>query len=345
MKRDIYKSEYDYQLPKELIAQYPSENRSDSKLLSLNEDGFEINHFKKIKKFFKPSDLILVNETKVFNARLNLRKDSGGNAEIFILKILNKFEALCLTKSINIKKRVQKLHTEKFPIQINICSREGEQLRIKFNQDIAKLCELIGDIPIPPYIKRDNEVLDKDRYQTIFANNKFMTSVAAPTASLHFDEKLFKNIENFCSVRKINLSVGLGTFKPLPDTAITANSKLHTEEYEISEEVADSVNRQIKSGNRVIALGTTTLRALESSWNSDAKKIEHGKFKTDMFIKEGFQFNVVSTLITNFHLPQSSLLMLVCAFGGKDNVFRAYNYAIENKLRFFSYGDAMIINR
>lgn len=344
MQKDIYKSDYDYEIPDELIARYPLKNRTDSKLLSCNK-SFNIHDFSSIPSLLKKDDLIVFNETKVFKARLILHKESGSTAEIFVNKIISKYEAECLTKGLNLKKKVQILKTGTFPIKINIYKKQNNSVLIKFNQEIKNLCESIGKIPIPPYLNREEEEIDKKRYQTVFAKESKNESAAAPTASLHFDDNLYEKIKTDFDTCVINLSVGLGTFKPLSDEPINNLSKLHEENFYISKNTSEIINDHIKNKKRVVAIGTTTLRALESAWDSDSQSILHGNQSTDIFIKEGFRFNVVNTLVTNFHLPQSSLLILVSAFAGKELIFSAYKYAIGKKLRFFSYGDAMIIER
>ena len=344
MQKDIYKSDYDYEIPDELIARYPLKNRTDSKLLSCNK-SFNIHDFSSLPSLLKKDDLIVFNETKVFKARLILFKESGSVAEIFVNKIISKYEAECLTKGINLKKKIQILKTSTFPIKINIYDKRKNSVLIKFNQEIKNLCESIGKVPIPPYLNREEEEIDKKRYQTVFAKESKNESAAAPTASLHFDDNLYKNIKTDFDTCVINLSVGLGTFKPLSDKPINNSSKLHEENFYISKNTSEKINNHIKNKKRVVAIGTTTLRALESAWDSDNQIMLPGNQSTDIFIKEGFKFNVVNALVTNFHLPQSSLLMLVSAFAGKELIFSAYKYAIEKKLRFFSYGDAMIIER
>ena len=344
MQKDIYKSDYDYEIPDELIARYPLKNRTDSKLLSCNK-SFNIHDFSSLPSLLKKDDLIVFNETKVFKARLILFKESGSVAEIFVNKIISKYEAECLTKGINLKKKIQILKTSTFPIKINIYDKRKNSVLIKFNQEIKNLCESIGKVPIPPYLNREEEEIDKKRYQTVFAKESKNESAAAPTASLHFDDNLYKNIKTDFDTCVINLSVGLGTFKPLSDEPINNSSKLHEENFYISKNTSEKINNHIKNNKRVVAVGTTTLRALESAWDSDNQIMLPGNQSTDIFIKEGFKFNVVNALVTNFHLPQSSLLMLVSAFAGKEFIFSAYKYAIEKKLRFFSYGDAMIIER
>ena len=345
MPRDIYKSDFDYQIPEELIAKHPATKRIDSKILSFADKKFKISSFADIEKFFQEDDLIMFNETTVYKARLLFTKDSGAIAEIFVSKIKNKFTAECLTKGLNLQKKIQILRAEQFPIKIEILEKKPSCVVIKFNQDVQQLCTTIGHVPIPPYLNRADEDTDKERYQTVFANSKFIESVAAPTASLHFDEELFASITNKFNTSKISLAVGLGTFKPLSDDPITQHSKLHEEDFYISDDAAKKINKQLKSNKRIIAIGTTTLRALEGAWCNKSKCVKSGRNSTDLFIKEGYRFNVVNTLVTNFHLPQSSLLMLVSAFSGKEFILSAYKYAIENQLRFFSYGDAMIIER
>ncbi|MDC3098818.1 tRNA preQ1(34) S-adenosylmethionine ribosyltransferase-isomerase QueA [Gammaproteobacteria bacterium] len=344
MQKDIYKSDYHYEIPDKLIARYPLKKRTDSKLLSCNK-SFNIHDFSSLPSLLKKDDLIVFNETKVFKARLILQKESGSKAEIFVNKIISKFEAECLTKGLNLKKKVQILKSSTFPIKITIYEKQNNSVLIKFNQEIKNLCESIGKVPIPPYLDREEEEIDKKRYQSVFAKESKNESAAAPTASLHFDDNLYEKIKTDFDTCVINLSVGLGTFKPLSDEPINNLSKLHEENFYISKNTSEIINDHIKNKKRVVAIGTTTLRALESAWDSDSQIILHGNQSTDIFIKEGFKFNVANALITNFHLPQSSLLMLVSAFAGKELIFSAYKYAIEKKLRFFSYGDAMIIER
>ena len=345
MQEDIYKSDYDYNLPEDLIAKYPPSLRTDSKLLALKKNECLIYKFSEIIDLLDPSDILVLNETKVNPARLKLTKNTGGKIEILILESLNKFSAKCLTRGLNKKLKKQTIFAPNFPINIIIKKDYGDTVEIEFDQSINHLCEAIGNMPIPPYLNRPSEDIDKERYQSVFANKNFQNSVAAPTASLHFDENLLENISKRIHICKLNLNVGLGTFKPLSNDPINSSTKLHLEKFHIPEQTADCINQGIKDGRRIIALGTTTLRALEAAWCNNKNLLRSGNMATDIFIFEGFKFNVVNTLITNFHLPQSSLLMLVSAFGGKDKILNAYQYAIKHKLRFFSYGDAMIIER
>ena len=237
------------------------------------------------------------------------------------------------------------LKAENFPLKIQILNNDNGLVHIKFNQNIDALCESIGHVPIPPYLNRADQEDDVDRYQTVFANHKFIESAAAPTASLHFDDELFNSISKNFNTCKISLAVGLGTFKPLSDDPITELTTLHDEDFFISDDAAQLINKQMQNNKRIIAIGTTTLRALEAAWCNKDKIVLSGKSTTNIFIKEGYKFNVVNSLVTNFHLPQSSLLMLVSAFSGKEFILSAYKHAIDKQLRFFSYGDAMIIER
>ena len=345
MQKDIYKSDYYYELPEDLIAKYPVKNRTSSKLLHLDGRDIHLDEFASIQDELNDDDILIINETKVIPARLKLKKQTGGSVELLVLNKINKNVGNCLTKGLNKKIKEQTLYSDNFPVKIVIVNDHEDSVEIKFSQSIDNLCDAIGHIPIPPYLNRSDEELDRDRYQSVFANDKHKNSVAAPTASLHFDTELMNSLENKLTVCKISLDIGLGTFKPLKDERITNKSKLHEEDFFISDSAAKVLNEAISANKRLVALGTTALRALESAYDISTKKIKSGHQSTNIFIYEGYKFNVVDSLITNFHLPESSLLMLVSAFAGKENIFNAYKYAIKNKMRFFSYGDAMIIKK
>ena len=346
MDNDIYKSDYFYDLPQDLIAKYPLKERTMSKLLCLDESDYRIVNFPDIVKKLDRNDLLVINETKVFQARLELNKKTGGRVEILIVEKINKFTANCLTRGLNKKLLKQRLFSAKFPLDIKIItSSDNKFTRIEFSQSIDKICSTIGSMPIPPYLKRQGEQIDEERYQSVFSNNKYNNSVAAPTASLHFDKELLIKLSEETTIAKISLDVGYGTFQPIKSNKIPIESTLHTENFYIPKNINKEIKKCRSNGGRVIALGTTTLRALESAYNVVKKEMNTGHQSTDIFIKDGYKFKVVDSLITNFHLPESSLLMLVCAFGDKSNVMNAYEYAIKNKLRFFSYGDAMLIEK
>ena len=338
------KTDFGYDLPSELIAKYPSQQRTESKTLIL-DNKFTIQFFKDTLNHFAEYDLVVLNETKVRPARILLQKDSGGYVEILILQKTTKYRAVCLAKGLNRKKTNQTLYSSNFPVKIKIISNVSKDIEIEFDQDIDQLCMEIGQMPIPPYLGREAEEIDIERYQTVFANDERLGSAAAPTASLHMDDEFLKNVEQATQVCKINLNVGYGTFEPLADGLIDSSTKLHEEDYYISANSADLINNTIRNNGKILSVGTTTLRALESAFDQKSHKVISGHQSTDIFISPGYEFKVVDGLVTNFHLPESSLLMLVAAFAGKDNIMKAYNYAIQEKMRFFSYGDAMIIKQ
>ena len=338
------KTDFNYELPSELVAQYPAQQRTESKTLIL-DDKHSILDFKDTLKHFAEYDLVVLNDTKVRPARLLLQKDSGGDVEILVLKKITKYRASCLAKGLNRKKTNQTLYAPNFPVKIKIMSNGGKDIEIEFDQDIDHLCKEIGQMPIPPYLGRQAEKIDIERYQTVFANEEHLGSAAAPTASLHIDDAFLKKIEEATQVCKINLNVGYGTFEPLADGLIDSATKLHEEDYYISANSADLINKTLENKGKVLSVGTTTLRALESAFDQKSHKVISGHHSTDIFISPGYRFKVVDGLVTNFHLPESSLLMLVAAFAGKDNIMKAYKYAVQEKMRFFSYGDAMIIKQ
>ena len=338
------KTDFSYNLPSELVAQYPSKHRTKSKTLILDDKRMIVD-FKDTLQHFTEYDLVVLNETKVRPARILLQKDSGADVEILILQKTTKYRAECLAKGLNRKKTHQTLYSPNFPVKIKIISNASKSIEIEFDQDIEKLCVEIGKMPIPPYLGREAEELDVERYQTVFANDERLGSAAAPTASLHMDDEFLKKVEQATQVCKINLNVGYGTFEPLADGLIDSATKLHEEDYYISANSADLINNTLENKGKVLSVGTTTLRALESAFDQKSQKVNSGHQSTDIFISPGYKFKVVDGLVTNFHLPESSLLMLVAAFAGKDNIMKAYKYAVQEKMRFFSYGDAMIIKQ
>ena len=338
------KTDFSYNLPSELVAQYPSKHRTKSKTLILDDKRMIVD-FKDTLQHFTEYDLVVLNETKVRPARILLQKDSGADVEILILQKTTKYRAECLAKGLNRKKTHQTLYSPNFPVKIKIISNASKSIEIEFDQDIEKLCVEIGKMPIPPYLGREAEELDVERYQTVFANDERLGSAAAPTASLHMDDEFLKKVEQATQVCKINLNVGYGTFEPLADGLIDSATKLHEEDYYISANSADLINNTLENKGKVLSVGTTTLRALESAFDQKTQKVISGHQSTDIFISPGYKFKVVDGLVTNFHLPESSLLMLVAAFAGKDNIMKAYKYAVQEKMRFFSYGDAMIIKQ
>jgi S-adenosylmethionine:tRNA ribosyltransferase-isomerase len=326
-------SEFDYDLPPELVAQHPVPQRSASRLLHLDAASGTLQDLKfgDLPLLIDPQDVLVLNDTRVVKARLAGRKSSGGKIELFIERALNKREALALIKASHAPAPGAEVFIGKVAVKIE--AREGELYRVRFAQDIDGVLERFGAVPLPPYIRHAAQAEDAERYQTVYA--RVPGAVAAPTAGLHFDAGMLKKLERKgASIAKVTLHVGFGTFQPVRVAEVEAH-RMHAERYRISSEVMSSI-----SGKRVLAVGTTSLRALEAAALSG--KLEG---ETDLFITPGFEFRVVKRLLTNFHLPKSTLLMLACAFGGKDQVLRAYSHAIDERYRFFSYGDAMLIER
>jgi S-adenosylmethionine:tRNA ribosyltransferase-isomerase len=337
---------FDYHLPEELIAQYPASRRDESLLMVLNRTTREIQHtiFKELPEFLSAGDLIVLNNTKVIPARLIGRRErTNGKVEMLLLSPKGEGYWNALVKRSNRIKPNTKVIFGDGRLTAQILDKTGEEGRlVKFehNGDLKDLLDEFGKPPLPPYIKREAESNDKERYQTIYAKRD--GAVAAPTAGLHFTESIFgllkeKNIKTV----ELTLHVGLGTFQPVR-TEDLEDHVLHAERFEITPEVAQKVNDTKLSSGKIVAVGTTCVRALESSADSDGKLIPRSGF-TDAFIYPGFRFNVVDALITNFHLPKSTLLMLVSAFAGREFVMEAYAEAVKKGYRFYSYGDAMLI--
>ena len=320
-------SEFDYDLPGELIAQHPAPQRSASRLLHLDASGaLRDLAFTDLPSLVDARDVVVLNDTRVIKARLFGRKASGGRVEIFVERIAGQRDALALIRAGHSPKPGTEVMID--GVSATVQGREGELYRVRFSEDVADVLERHGNVPLPPYIRHAPDAGDAERYQTVYAEAP--GAVAAPTAGLHFDEKILEGIRRRgATVAKLTLHVGFGTFQPLR-SAVVEEHHMHKERFSIPEST-----RKALAGKRVLAVGTTSLRALESATEGE----------TDLFIFPGFQFRVVNRLLTNFHLPKSTLLMLVSAFAGKENIFRAYRHAIEKKYRFFSYGDAMLIER
>ncbi|MEK6589200.1 MAG: tRNA preQ1(34) S-adenosylmethionine ribosyltransferase-isomerase QueA [Nitrospinota bacterium] len=349
-------SDFDYYLPRGLIAQYPARERDSSRLLILDRKDGRVEHtiFKYITDYLTPSDLLVLNNTSVFPARLiGRKKNTGGMVEVFLLKEMS--DEKSTTPFPSFRKRglrggrwevLVKCKGDKENLEVIFgegdleCGISGSEAIFKCDGDMYELLEKYGKVPLPPYIKRDIvPSLDYERYQTVYAEKR--GAVAAPTAGLHFTKELLEKLEkNGTDIAKVTLHVGYGTFKPVKNEIIKGH-KIDPEYYEITESEAEKVNSAVKSGKRIIAAGTTTVRALESSVYND--KVNAIKGYTNLFIYNGFNFRIMKGLITNFHLPKSTLLMLVCAFAGRDLILNAYHEAIKKDYRFYSYGDAMLI--
>ena len=337
-------SDYYFDLPKELIAQDPLEDRSASRLLVMDRQTGATSHhiFKEICSFLKPGDCLVLNNTKVIPARLlGAKEDTGAAVEILLLKRMENDVWETLVKPGKKLRPGAKVVFGDGRLRAEILDVEEDGNRlVKFFYDgiWEEVLDSLGEMPLPPYIT--HKLQDKNRYQTVYA--KFEGSAAAPTAGLHFTEELLKEIkEKGVDIARVTLHVGLGTFRPVKVDDVE-NHHMHSEFYMIDEEAAEKINRAKENGHKVICVGTTSCRTIESAAD------ENGKLKacsgwTEIFIYPGYQFKVLDELITNFHLPESTLVMLVSALAGKENIMHAYEVAVQEKYRFFSFGDAMII--
>jgi S-adenosylmethionine:tRNA ribosyltransferase-isomerase len=335
-------TEFDYELPASLVAQYPCAERSSSRLLHLDKKTGEIIHrqFVDLVALLNPNDLLVINDTRVIPARLFGRKASGGKVEILIERVLDDKKCLAHVRASKAPKIGGKLILGQ-NAELVVVAREDDlfELEVISEDNLWQILEQYGHIPLPPYIERSDENFDQERYQTVYGKHK--GAVAAPTAGLHFDEILLQQIKDkgIKSVA-VTLHVGAGTFQPVRVENIKQH-KMHGEYMTVSPEVCDAVNFTKANSGRVFAVGTTSVRALETAASSGEIKPYSGM--TNIFIYPGYHFNCVDGLITNFHLPKSTLLMLVAAFAGYENVMHAYQVAIADKYRFYSYGDAMLL--
>lgn len=335
-------TDFTYNLPQELIARYPLEKRSASRLLCLDKKTGAIIHrqFTDLLDLISQNDLLVCNNTQVISARLFGRKETGGRIEMLVERILDEHRVLAhIRASKSPKPQCTLLFSEN--ITFEVLQRRDDLFELHCNdpRPILDVLEAIGEIPLPPYFERAPEESDKERYQTIYAEHK--GSVAAPTAGLHFDEDLFQKIKaKGIEMAYVTLHIGAGTFAPVRIENITEH-KMHAEYVNVSPTVCEQIKATKKRGGRVIAVGTTACRSLETACLSG--EIQPFSGDTDIFIYPGFQFRCVDALITNLHLPGSTLLMLVAALAGHENIMRAYQEAISERYRFFSYGDAMFI--
>lgn len=336
-------ADFDYDLPQEQIAQTPVEPRHDSRLLVLKRADRTLEHafFWQVDRYLQPGDLLVINETRVIPARIYAKKiPGGGKAELLLLKKQDSQTWTALGGGKGLKEGRQLFITDDLKAEI-LQVLAGPERLVRFDRPIEPYLEQIGHVPLPPYIHKHLD--DPERYQTVYA--KQPGSAAAPTAGLHFTPELLeKIIGQGIQIAKLNLHVGLDTFAPVTEKNPN-NHKIHTEWCDFPEEAAEKVAQTKKSGGRVIAVGTTSVRTLETAARSsgEGRIVEPYSGPTDLFILPGFEFRVVDALITNFHLPKSTLLMLVSAFAGRDLILEAYQTAVEEKYRFFSFGDAMLI--
>jgi S-adenosylmethionine:tRNA ribosyltransferase-isomerase len=332
--------DFDYHLPEELIANYPMHERSSSRLL-VSKERLSHKKFKDIIDFIDEGDLLILNNTSVIPARIFGKKKSGGSIEVMLERLMENNEALVQIRSGRSPKVGSDLFVDKY--KIKVIDRKENFFIIKFNDDPLVIFNEIGHVPLPPYIKRTDEEIDQERYATVYEDKKLQESVAAPTAGLHFDEKLLNELKNKgVQIGKVNLSVGAGTFQPVKVDNIEDHD-IHSEYLEVKPEIIDLIESTKAAGKKVIAVGTTATRAIETAYLDTSYKGYKGY--TKLFITPGYKYKVIDKLITNFHLPQSSLLMLVAAFIGYEKMKEIYKIAVEEKYRFLSYGDAMLLEK
>ena len=334
--------EFDYELPAELVAQHPSFERAASRLLHLDAAAGGISdwHFADLPRFLRPGDLMVLNDTRVIKARIEARKQSGGKMEVLIERILDGNSGLAMLRASHPPKAGQWIRVGPMDRAL-IKARHGDLFELQFERDLLGLLDRLGNVPLPPYIARRPSALDESRYQTVYAKEN--GAVAAPTAGLHFDQAMLDKVRDAgVQLAFVTLHVGAGTFQPVRAQRIEDHA-MHSEWYQVPAETAAALARTRAQGGRVLAVGTTSLRALESAHEDG--RLRAGSAQTRLFIHPGYRFRVVDRLLTNFHLPRSTLLMLVAAFAGLDNVRRAYRHAVEQRYRFLSYGDAMLIER
>ncbi|MTI62282.1 tRNA preQ1(34) S-adenosylmethionine ribosyltransferase-isomerase QueA [Methylophaga sp.] len=337
-------SDFRFDLPEELIAQYPSEQRSASRLLALNGNDGSLQdlQFTDLMTLLEPDDLLVFNNTRVMPARLLGQKDSGGKVEVLVERVLDHERVLAHVRSSKSPAAGRKLLLEE-QLEVEVLGRHEALFELKFlgTTSVVETLEAIGRLPLPPYIEREVSRDDLERYQTVYAQNT--GAVAAPTAGLHFDEAMLARIEQAgIETAALTLHVGAGTFQPVRVDDIRSH-QMHSEVIEVSEQVSKQVKAARERGGRVVAVGTTSVRALESA--SQNGEIAPFEGETDIFIYPGYEFKSVDAMVTNFHLSESTLLMLVSAFAGREHILNAYQHAIEQRYRFFSYGDAMFITR
>ena len=353
--------EFDFALPERLIAQHPPELRGASRLLYARGGRLEDCRFADLLRLVRQGDVLVLNDTRVIKARLFGSKDSGGKVEVLVERVLNEHEALAQVRASKSPKAGSRLvlaaagslRSSGEPagvplagadaLTVEVLGREGEFFRLRFpgEESVLGLLERYGSLPLPPYISHAADAEDEQRYQTVFA--RAAGAVAAPTAGLHFDEATLQSLrDKGAQIVYVTLHVGAGTFQPVRAEYIREHA-MHSERYEIPQATVDAIARTRDTGGRVIAVGTTSLRALESVATDG--ELKAGAGETRIFITPGYRFRVVDALLTNFHLPKSTLLMLVCAFGGMEQMLAAYRHAVEKEYRFFSYGDAMLIEK
>jgi len=339
-------ADFSFDLPDELIARFPKADRTSSRLLSLNGPTGEIEHkiFSDILELVNENDLLVFNNTKVIPARMFGQKESGGKVEVLVERVLDEHRVLAHIRASKSPKPGNVLILEGKAKAIMV-ARHDTLFELEFDrsENVLDILNDVGHMPLPPYIDRPDNEADRERYQTVYGEKP--GAVAAPTAGLHFDDKLMAALKDKgVQMAFVTLHVGAGTFQPVRVESVDEHI-MHSEYIEVPQAVVDAVASTKVKGGRVIAVGTTSVRSLESAAKIHGGKLDTYFGDTDIFIFPGYQFNVVDAMVTNFHLPESTLIMLVSAFAGQDNIMGAYNTAIEQQYRFFSYGDAMFLTR
>jgi S-adenosylmethionine:tRNA ribosyltransferase-isomerase len=336
-------ADFDYELPPELVAQHPAPERSASRLLHLDAAAgtLEDRAFRDLVELVDARDVVVFNDTRVIKARLRGRKDTGGEVEILVERVLDASRALAHVRASKAPKPGRQIVLARGGV-VEVLGRQGELFELLFlDGPVLDVLEAWGEVPLPPYITHPGDAADEQRYQTVFA--RVPGAVAAPTAGLHFDEPMLDALRaKGVALASLTLHVGAGTFQPVREDDV-AKHVMHSEWYSVPQAAVDAIAAAHARGGRVLAVGTTTLRALESAAASGT--LAAGSAETQLFIVPGYRFQVVDRLLTNFHLPRSTLLMLVSAFAGAEPIRRAYAHAVAQRYRFFSYGDAMLLER
>jgi len=338
----MHLSDFDYDLPEHLIAQQPLPDRSASRLLRVRRDpaaDFAEHVFRDLPDLLRQGDVLVFNNSKVLPARLWARKPTGARVELLLERLEDRHSMLCQARSNRKLKPGNELLIDNQPL-LQVIGRAGDFFRLRSSVPLLEVLHAHGHMPLPPYIQRADSKLDSERYQTVYAREP--GSVAAPTAGLHFDEPLLQRLDAAGVERvQVTLHVGAGTFQPVRSEDISAH-RMHAEWYQISAQAAAQINAALAAGRRIVAVGTTSLRTLESATDA-AGEVIAGSAESRLFIYPGYRFRCVDALITNFHLPRSTLMMLVAALAGHERIMAAYQHAVAAQFRFFSYGDAMLI--
>ena len=334
-------ADFDFELPPELIAQFPAAERGGSRLLHVDAAGaLHDRRFADLPSLLRPDDLLVMNDTRVIKARLFGTKDSGGKVELLVERVTGEFEALVFIRASHAPKPGSRILLGE-DCALEVLARQDDLTLLRFAQPVLDVLDRLGRLPLPPYIDHVPTADDEARYQTVYANEP--GAVAAPTAGLHFDDAMLGTLRaQGIRTAQVTLHVGAGTFQPVRVDDITEHT-MHSERYTIPQATVDAIAETRTRGGRVVAVGTTSLRALEAAARDGS--LRAGSDETDIFITPGYVFKVVDALLTNFHLPRSTLLMLVSAFAGVDTIRAAYAHAIAERYRFFSYGDAMLLEK